>query len=62
VRIWLQNAQAEQHPVASAFVETLGTGEQQLADLLERVVFAAPLAEGQTRVALNEFRCHRRWP
>jgi hypothetical protein len=38
-------AQAEQHPIAPAFVETLGPGEQQFADLVKRVVLAAPVAE-----------------
>ena len=40
------DAQTEQHPVAAALVEAFVTGEEQLADPIQRVGLAAPMAEG----------------
>ena len=39
------DAQAQQHPVAALVVEALGAGQQQLADAIERIDLAAPVAE-----------------
>lgn len=43
--IGITDSQAEQHPITASFIEPLGAGEQQFADPIERVVFAAAMAE-----------------
>ena len=43
--VGVADAQTEQHPVVAPVVEALGAGEQ-LADPIQRVGLAAPVAEG----------------
>jgi hypothetical protein len=43
--MWVADAQAQQHAIVAALIEAFVTGEQQLADAIQRVVLAAAVAE-----------------
>jgi hypothetical protein len=43
--VGVPDAQAEQHTVVAAFIEAFGAGEQQLADPIQRIGFAATMPE-----------------
>jgi hypothetical protein len=44
--VGITDAQSEQHPIGTAFVEPFGASEEQLADPIQRVRLAAAMTEG----------------
>ena len=43
--VGIADAQAEQDPLMASFIQPFSAGEEQLADPIERIAFAAPVAE-----------------
>jgi hypothetical protein len=44
--VGIARARAEQHAIEARAVEALGAGDQELADAIQRIALAAPVAEG----------------